>query len=84
MRKTKLVTMHASLNGWMDTGATSLAITVARHNYEPEGPIGKRLTEREEIVGYTAEIFLSEMVEQDITNRLLKAFSEYSTALLLP
>jgi len=84
MRDTRLVVMHASLTGWLDTGSTTMASSVARYRYRPDGAKGTHLTEREEILGYNAELFLTESVEQDISMRLVKAFSEYSTAMALP
>ena len=84
MHETDLVTMRVQLDGWFDTGATSANLSVARYHYVPDAPTSKRLSERHELFGYLGEVFLNGQTEADLTRHLTKAFSTYTTAMLLP
>jgi len=84
MRKTELVTMRVSLSGWFDTGAITASTSVAHHEYIPDGPTGKRLGQREEIVGWMGEIFMTEASEQEVTRHIMKAFDAFTTRMALP
>lgn len=84
MPETDLLVLHFHLDGWFDTGATSVAVSVARHHYNPTGGGTSRLSAREELMGYRSEVFLTEHIQEDLTMRMNKALSTFSTAMLLP
>lgn len=84
LQQTHLITMHIHFDGWFDTGATAFALSVGRHLFTPGGGAGSRLGQREELLGYRGEVFLTDHATQDLTMRMNKAFSTFSTAMSMP
>jgi len=84
MQPTDLVTMRVWLHGWFDTGRTSVSISVSRCHYDPEAANKDRITEKEEIRTYEAEVFLTDDAESEITRQIGRAFSDYAATMMLP
>lgn len=85
MADTTLVTLTVHMTGWYDTGRTSVAVRVGTHRYHPYEPASKdRHTDPEEIFTASAEVFMTESAEDQITGYLMKALDAYVTTLSLP
>lgn len=82
--ETELVTCRISLTGFFDTGSTLYHVALAKHTYDPGAEVGRRLSDREELLLIRGERFLTEGAQDDITRYALKAIDHYATRMLLP
>lgn len=82
--RTPLISMSVHMTGFYDSGWTHITVSVRRSMYDPAAPVGQAVSDQESVWAKSAEVYLSDQSEANLTTMLMGGLDQFVSALQLP